>query len=150
MNNQSDVNEHLKQTARDLVLQFTGFELMHDWPALTELGSGVRWIDLDSGRTHHDGRTVPPLVVTSMLQAWLRESLAGAGLSKTDTQDASLTAHLRVERYAGQRHVGQQWPGGPTEFVGCRAEIRCRLAVGGHVAEASSTEVMEWPDSGAA
>lgn len=147
MSQQPDVSEQLERTARDLVLQFTEFELMHDWPVLTGLGSGVLWIDLASGRTHHDGRTVAPLVVNALLQAWLRESLAGAGLSKIETQDASLTAHLTVERYTGQRDDRQQWPGGPTEFVGCRAEVRCRVAVDGYVGEASATQVMEWPDA---
>jgi hypothetical protein len=85
-----------------------------------------------------------------MLQAWLRESLSGAGLSKTETQDASLTAHLILEHYAGQRRSGDQWSGEPTQFVGCHAEVRCRLAVGDLVGEASSTQVMEWPEPGAA
>ena len=150
MDNQPHMAPHLERTARDLVLQFTEFELMHDWSALTELGSGVLWIDLASGRTHHDGRIVPSLAVTPMLQAWLRESLSGAGLSKTETQDASLTAHLTLEHYAGQRRRDEQWAGGPTQFVGCHADVRCRLAVGGQVGEASSTQVMEWPEPGAA
>jgi hypothetical protein len=41
MDNQPHLAQHLERTARDLVLQFTEFELMHDWSALTELGSGV-------------------------------------------------------------------------------------------------------------
>jgi hypothetical protein len=37
-------------------------------------------------------------------------------------------------------------PGNPQSFVGCSAEVRCRLALDGAVAEATAMERMEWPD----
>jgi hypothetical protein len=146
MKDQGFVTEPLNQTARD----FTWLELIHDWPALTQLGSGVLWIDIATGQTHHNGRRVEPLHIAGVLQAWLRESLAGAQLSKSGTQDASLTAGLTVEHYSGQREPDSCWVGDPKDFVGCQAEVKCRLALGGVVAEATATEKMEWPDPGAA
>jgi len=146
---EQSLSEHLERTAHDLVLQFTAFELMHDYAALTAMGSGTLWIDLASGQTHHDGRKMPPLVVTGILQAWLRQSLAAVHTSKTGTQDAALTAELTIEHYNGQRHEGR-WPGAPGRFVECRADIRCRLVVDGQVGEARSEELMEWPEEGAA
>jgi hypothetical protein len=150
MNDQGSITELLNQTARDLISQFSEFELIHDWPVLTRLGSGVLWIDLATGQTHHNGRQVEPLHIASALQSWLRESLAGAHLSKTGTQDATFTARLTVEHYTGQKELGSRWTGDPKEFVGCRAEVRCRLALDGVIAEATATERMEWPDPGAA
>lgn len=147
MKDQSGIGEHLQRTARDLVSQFTAVELMHDYRALRELGSGVLWIDLATGQTRHNGRSVPPLVVGSTLQAWLRGSLAQANISRTTAKDAALTARLALERYKGQRGEGK-WVGQPTRFVGCQAEVRCRLAVEGHVVEAHATQAMEWPDEG--
>jgi hypothetical protein len=58
MNDQGSITELLNQTARDLVSHFSEFELIHDWPVLTRLGSGVLWIDLATGQTHHNGRQV--------------------------------------------------------------------------------------------
>jgi hypothetical protein len=150
MRDQGSIAELLDQTARDLVNQFWDFELVHDWPALTRLGSGVLWIDLATGHTHHNGRRVETFHIAGALQSWLRESLAGAGLSKTSTQDASFTARLTIEQYSGQRNRDSQWAGNPKDFVGCRAEIRCRLALAGVVGEATTTESMEWPDPAAA
>jgi hypothetical protein len=150
MNPQGSVIEHLKQTARDLVHQFSEFELIHDWPVLSRLGSGVLWIDLATGQTHHDGKRVEPLALAGVLQSWLRESLAGAQLSKTATKDAAITVRLTVEHYSGQRDLDSRWTGDPTRFVGCWAEIRCRLAVDDVIAEAKRTERMEWPDPDAA
>jgi hypothetical protein len=150
MRDQGSITELLNQTARDLVNQFSDFELIHDWPALTRLDSGVLWIDLATGQTHHNGRRVEPLHIASVLQSWLRESLAGAGLSKTATQDASFTARLAIEQYSAQRDLDSRWAGNPKSFVGCRAEVRCRLALDGVIAEATTTESMEWPAPGAA
>ena len=149
MNAEQSLSEHLERTARDLVLQFTAFELMHDYDALAAMGSGTLWIDLASGQTHHNGRKMPPLVITARLQGWLRESLAAAHISKTGTQDAALTAELTVERYSGQRHEGR-WAGAPSRFVECRADVRCRLVVDGQLGEAHSHELMEWPEGSAA
>jgi hypothetical protein len=146
MKHQESLAELLSQTARDLVNKFGCLELIHDWPALTRLGSGVLWIDLATGQTHHNGRRLGALHIAGVLQLWLRESLAGAGLSKTATQDAALTAHLTIEQYSGQRDLDSQWVGNPTNFVGCSAEVRCRLTVDGVTAEATRTESMEWPD----
>ena len=150
MKDQGSITELLNQTARDLVAQFSEFELMHDWPALTQLGSGVLWIDLANGQVHHNGQRVEPFYIASVLQSWLRESLAGAQLSKTATQDASLTARLAIEHYSGQREQNSRWLGDPTRFVGCRAEVRCRLVLDGVTAEATTIERMEWPEPGAA
>jgi hypothetical protein len=138
--------ELLKRTARDLASSFCEFELIHDWPALTRLGSGVLWIDLATGKTHHDGREVEPLHISGYLHSWLRESLASGNLSKTNTQDAALTARITVEHYSGQRAPDSKWSGRPTGFVGCTAEVRCRLAVNGVSAEFRRTEKMEWPE----
>jgi hypothetical protein len=110
----------------------------------------VLWIDLPTGETHHNGRRVEPLHIASVLQSWLRESLAGGGLSKTATQDASLTARLTIEQYSGQRDLDSRWVGNPKGFVGCSAEVRCRLALDGVIAEATTTASMEWPEPGAA
>jgi hypothetical protein len=150
MSDEISLSALLRRTADDLVAQFSEFELIHDWPALTQLGSGTLWIDLATGRTHHNGVLVEPLHIAAWLRFWLRESLAGAGLSKTDTQDAALTAVLTVEHYSGQRKPDSDWAGVPSKFVGCTAEVRCRLAVSGVVAEAKKTETMEWPEPSAA
>jgi hypothetical protein len=147
---QESLAELLNQTARDLVNTFAAVELIHDWPAPTRLGSGVLCIDLASGQTRHNGRGVEPLHIAGVLQVWLRESLSGAGLSKTATQDAALTARLVIDRYSGQRDLDSRWVGDPEKFVGCIAEIRCRLALDGVTAEAVRTERMECPDPGAA
>jgi hypothetical protein len=140
----------LKRTAQDLTHHFSQLELIHDWAALGRLGSGILWIDLASGKTHHNGRQVEPLHIAGYLQSWLRESLAGANLSKTNTQDAGITARLTVKHYSGQPDLDSEWVGNPTRFVGCIAEVRCRLAVDGVSAEARTTEKMEWPDPDAA
>lgn len=150
MSDEISLSDLLRRTADDLVAQFSEFELVHDWPALTRLGSGTLWIDLGRARTHHNGVLVEPLQIAAWLCFWLRESLAGAGLSKTDTQDAALTAVLTVQHYSGQRKPNTDWAGAPSKFVGCTAEVRCRLAVNDVVAEAKKTETMEWPEPSAA
>jgi hypothetical protein len=43
MNTEHGLTDHLERTARDLVLQFTAFELMHDYAALMAMGSGTLW-----------------------------------------------------------------------------------------------------------
>jgi hypothetical protein len=146
MNDQTPVSALLKRTASDLVAEVSEFQLIHDWPLLTRLGSGTLWIDLATGETHHNGHPVEPLHIAGWLHFWLRESLAGAGLSKTATQDAALTAVLTVEHYSDQRKLDSHWTGERTRFVGCKAELRCRLALDGVVAEVSKTETMEWPE----
>jgi hypothetical protein len=147
MQPEESLAELLNRTALDLALQFSWFELIHDWQAITRLGSGVLWIDLATGKTHHDGREVEPLHISGYLQSWLRESLAGANLSKTNTQDAAITARLTLEHYSGQRGLDSKWSGSHIRFVGCTADVRCRLAVDGVSAEARRTEKMEWPDN---
>jgi hypothetical protein len=146
VNYERSLNAVLGQTARDLAAQFSDFDLIHDWGSLTKLGSGVLWIDLATGRTFHNGRPVERLVISEVLQSWLRESLSNVHLAKTGTQDAALVARLTIERYVGQRDMDSHWAGKPTRFVGCSAEIRCRLAVDGVSVEAERSERMEWPE----
>jgi hypothetical protein len=150
MRDEKSISALLKRTARDLVAEFSELRLIHDWPALTDLGSGTLWIDLATGQTRYNGRLVDPLHIAGYLRSWLRESLAGAGLSKTSTQDAALTAALTMQHYSGQRRRDSRWIGNPTRFIGCRAELRCRLVLEGVVVEASGTEEMEWPEPRAA
>ena len=143
---------HFSLTARDLVNLFTGDHmpmaealLTHDEAALTTLGSGVLWVDLVTGRAKHNGNEIAPLTAALQLQSWFRESLLAGGLPTTATQDASFTAALAWERYAAQRRADVRWENAPNAFIGCTADVRCRLAVGGIEVEWSATRQMEWP-----
>jgi hypothetical protein len=149
MTHPSSLAAHLGDTARDLAQRFSQFSLILDWGTLTRHWSGFLTIDLVTGQTRHSGTTVEPLTITGDLLGWLRESLVVAGLSKTATEEAVLTATLSFERYSGQRESGVLWTGNPNRFVTCHADVHCRLRVGTVVGEASVTEVMEWPEPSA-
>ena len=123
---------------------------MHDQATLTALGTGTLWINLVTGDCHHDGRPIKPLHITGMLLVWLQESPLNAQLPKTGAQDAALIVRLAFEHYRKQRHTDVRWVKPATGFVGCRADIRCRVAANGIEAEAERVEEMEWPEPSAA
>lgn len=150
MYDELELEEHLEDTARDLVSRFDDEDLWMDEEALVRMGSGALWIELMTGHCRHDGRPVEPLHVAARLSSWLHESLAHGGISRADVADASLTAALRVERYADQRDASVQWSDPPAGFVGMRARIHCRLAVAGIVGEARQEVAAEWADPDAA
>jgi hypothetical protein len=124
-----------------------GWELLHDAPALTRLGTGRLELDLLRGFCHHQLRHIPPLNITGILRNRLVTALDEIPLHWTRLTQAKAEVEVRLEirEQSGALNPRRVWAGFGDVFVFCALDVKLVLATDEGTWTGAHQGALEWP-----
>src|SRR5206468_4560194 len=111
--------KRLKHQDDILCHMFRGWQLLNDYRALTELGSGTLEIDFLNESCQHNAKPVPTLSIVRTVSAWWRTDLASNNIPLDDIQEARLNVDLYFRAEDGIRDHSITWARSAPIFISC-------------------------------
>ena len=142
--------KRLTHQADILCHMFRGWQLVNDYRALTELGSGTLSIDFLAEACEHNGKSIPTLSIVRAVSAWWREDLAGNNIPLDDIHEARLIVGLDVSEQEGQRDHSKTGANPARIFINCAVRARSIIRTNEATYASEYADRLEWPRNWAA
>ena len=138
-------NKRLKHHAFIFCHMFCGWQLLHDYKAISELKEGEILIDILTQTCFHNGKPMQPLVMASILNSWMNEDLESNNIPLSAIEKAQLKVKFHTEKHKGQRNQAVRWTRPTSHFISCRLDCVGVIATDEKEYFGHYSEIEEWP-----
>jgi hypothetical protein len=136
--------KRLQHHADILCKMFCGWQLLHDYKLLTELGHGTLEIDALARTSTHNGAPVT-LNMADVLGMWLSNDIQTSAMSLNTIISAIIRIEFTTERHRGQRNKSMQWARPTKEFISCSLKCVSSIKTAEREYTSQYEETEEWP-----